>query len=167
MAKIKIGPFSPFDVDSVERIFTEQKISYEMHVDEEVRNERVAEHNEAATLSPRESAGSFNNTYVFFDVEEDDIAKIGHRLEKLGWIPRTDGSELNVNEFVCPQCKFRDYDIQECMHCKRGMYNVDSPEGQKALAGEVGVWTPEKIFLVVLFVLGSVFRIPLYNQLST
>jgi hypothetical protein len=155
----KLGPFRPFDIRAIEEILRRLGVAFEVIVDEAERDRKIAEHNERATPAPRQHAGDFDASYIYFKIDEADFAKIGDRLEKFGVASPSDGSELDVHEFVCPKCKYRDYDMPRCLKCHSPTVELDSESGKKVLYGDAMVWTKEKIVAFFILFCMAVFFI--------
>lgn len=149
----RIGPFRPIDIRAIEEILKRLGVTFEVIADEAERDRKIAEHNAVATTAPRQHAGDFDASYIYFKIDEADFAKIGDRLEKFGVVSQSDGSELNVHEFVCPKCKYRDYDMPRCLKCHTATVELGTETGNKVLHGDAMVWTKEKIvaFTILFF----------------
>ncbi len=88
MAKTTFGPFPVTDVPRVEEVLEEVGVAYEIKSDETLleNEEEHRVHSEVPdrVISRLTGSDRYQPAFVFFEVEEADIPKIGNRLEPFG-----------------------------------------------------------------------------------
>lgn len=95
-----VGPFNIRDAEALIEYFEARDIQFELIVDKELEKQILARHHEAATLNPRQTAGTLNLAIASFEIPEADVEKIKGTLENFGVIiSSSDGSyELGEDE---------------------------------------------------------------------
>jgi hypothetical protein len=89
-----------------------------------------------------------------FEVEiaDDDLQRVGSKLEKYGIAPLSDGHELLGEDYICPNCEYVQDHQGFCPECKGELHTIkelikreNSPKKKN--------YKPAIIFLVFIFVL--------------
>lgn len=95
---MEIGPFSINEVESVKELLQAKQVAFEMILDEDMKDQQMAEFQSQATQSPRAMAGQLDLRFIFFEIADSDYEKIKSHLEKYGIMEFSDGSyELGEN----------------------------------------------------------------------
>jgi hypothetical protein len=86
MTKTAIGPFPVSDVPGIQDILNELKVPYEIRRDEELldRQEEKFRGPEGSIRPAIFGTERYLPAFVFFEIDESDIPKIGNRLELFG-----------------------------------------------------------------------------------
>lgn len=89
---MELGPFSMNEIESVKGIFESKKVSFEILVDEDLRDQQMAELNALASQNPKALAGQLDLKFIFIEIADADFEKVKPGLENYGIMEYSDGS---------------------------------------------------------------------------
>lgn len=150
---VELGPLEEIDLDRVLKFLGARNVAYEISIDEDMRDQQLARHNEGIR-NPR----AFRHAqlaFTFIQISSSDMERIAPELEETGLYTRSTGEdELSAEDYMCVACDFHSFEPGMCPTCKITLKDYSSyvahQSSEKAGLNKAGIW------VIIALVLGMV-----------
>jgi hypothetical protein len=79
-----LGPFEAAEAEQIEQILQNHHVSYEIEVDEKLKQSQLDNFNGQVNNNPTATIGSLDLRYIYFFISDEDCRKVSKDLKPFG-----------------------------------------------------------------------------------